>query len=82
MSLYEKNENDRKIANPSLNKTSQFLPKKRFLRKLNNNNNKAHFKSGMISFISIAPAMTSEANYNHKAFIFTSTIKDYHIKAT
>jgi len=27
---------------------------------LNNNNNKAHFKSGMISFISISPAMTSE----------------------
>jgi hypothetical protein len=37
--------------------------------KIDNNNNKAHFKSGIISFISIAPAMTSEANYNHKAIL-------------
>ena len=41
--------------------------------KIDNNNNKAHFKSGIISFISIAPAMTGEViiitrrycNYNH-----------------
>ncbi len=34
----------------------------------NNNNNKVDFKSGMISFISIAPAMTSEVIIITKQF--------------